>query len=241
MSTFVLNSQFLYELNIAQPGEAENYVRLAEGISSLTPNSNDVLSQDFYLDNDGNGNTDKTGQQLIYTGSGHRALGDPAQDFIFSKRLALGDDCKTSFRQTDPDGLKILMPSVTICNVTGNSGDANAKSEIGFEIHVNGAPTITPKTAAAALSATISGGSAIGTTSFSATPAEGNVLKYKLGSASVGTVYDGQLVKNLISYTDGSDIVATVDQYLAMYEIDQYGRVVKFLEDQLEAGDITSV
>lgn len=125
--------------------DSGEFVRLGEGIANADPQFNEELAQDRYLNNAGFGSTDVIGSQLTLAFSGHRAYGDPAQDFIFGKVLGLGPTRKTNFRWTEPDG-GIFEGSVTIANITGPSGDAGAKGDISFEIHFNGKPEYTPPT-----------------------------------------------------------------------------------------------
>ena len=98
---------------------------------------------------------------------------------------------------------------------------------------------------APALTATIAGGSASGTTSFTATAGTGNTLAYVLGASSPGVMYqdliaDGSPTGAVTGYISGADITATAGQVLTMLELDSNSRVVKILEDTLESGDITT-
>jgi hypothetical protein len=143
MEGLLLQSQHLFELNTTPGTQPGNYVRLGAGLNNFEPSFNEEVDQSTYLDGDGFGESDVTGAQLILTFSGHRKYGDPAQDFIFSKAFSLGEERKTDFRWTQPDGTIIEGPC-TIANIEGPSGDANSKGEISFEIHFNGRPTVTP-------------------------------------------------------------------------------------------------
>lgn len=138
---FLLQSAHKLEINTT-PGEAEKtYARLAEGISSMEPDPNEEIAQDNYFDGDGYGESDVIGAQLVLTFGGHRLYGDPAQDFIFGTLLELGPGRRTDFRWTLPDG-SVYEGPCTIANITGPSGEAGAKGEIGFEIHFNGKPEL---------------------------------------------------------------------------------------------------
>lgn len=235
---FVLGFQTLYEIDITPESATATYARIGAGITAADPSNNDSIDQSNYLDGDGYGSTDVIGAQATISFSGHRVVGDEAQDYIDSIQQSLGSGRKTTYRQTNPDGSKVSK-ACTIANVDFGGGDAGAKQDISFEVHLNGKPSRTAKVAADALTATVAGGSAAGTTSFTATPTGDNTLAYKLGSESIGAVYDGQYAIGLTFYTSGDDITASVGQFLAMYELDEYGRVDKFLEEELEAGDIT--
>ena len=233
---FVLGFQTLYELDITPEETTPTWARIGSGISSADPSNNDSIDQSNYLDGDGYGSTDVIGAQSTIAFSGHRAVGDSAQDYIESIQTSLGSDRKTTFRQTAPDGTK-TQKACTVANIDFGGGDAGAKQDISFEIHLNGKPEITPKTAAAALTATIAAGVTAGTTTFTATHDAGNSLAYRLLSASVGIIYDGQYASGLTAYTSGDEIAASVGQFLDMYELDANGRVAKFKEEELESGD----
>jgi len=234
--SFELNFQDLYEIDTT-PLTTATWVRLAVGISTGEPDNNESLAQDTYLDGDGFASTDVIGGQHIVSFTGHRVVGNVAQDYIAAMKLELGDARKTHLRYTDAAGNQI-SGSVTLANIKDGGGDAGAKKDFTFEAHFNGKPTYTAHTAATALTATVAAGSATGTTSFTASPTSPNTLSYKLGAVSLGTVYGSQYVAGDIAYTSGSDIVAAVGQYLQMFEINAYGRVVKFTEHLLVTADI---
>jgi hypothetical protein len=234
--SFELNFQDTYEIDIT-PLSSPTYVRLAVGISGADPDNNENLAQDTYLDQDGYGSTDVIGAQHIVSFSGHRVVGNPAQDYIASMKLELGDARKTHLRYTDAGGNQI-SGSVTMANIKEGGGDAGAKKDFTFEAHYNGKPTFSAHTAAPALSPTIATGTALGTTKFTVSPTSPNTLSYKLGASSLGTVYGNQYVTGDIGYASGSDIVASVGQYLQMFEINSFGRVVKYLEHQLVTADV---
>ena len=234
---FPMNYQFLYEIDTTPSGASRTWARLAAGLTGADPSNNEDKDQTAYLDGDGYKSSDIIGAQYTVGFSGHRVLGDTAQDYIASLEHEIGDNRKTNFRITDKDGNQ-KTGAVTIADVDFGGGDAGAKVEIAFSLDFNGKPTLTPKSTAAALSAVIAPGSVSGTTKFTATPGAGNSLKYKLGSSSVGTVYGNALLENAIAYTSAANIVAVIGQVLSMYEVDAYGRVVKFLEDTLIADDI---
>lgn len=139
--TFFLQSDHMFEI---QTGEGEDsYARLGAGLSDVDPQGNDEIDQTPYLDGSGFASSDVTGGQVTLAFSGHRLHGDPAQDYIYSKAYSYGKARRTNFRWTQPDG-SVLEGDATIANITGPSGAANGKGEIGFEIHFNGKPEFTP-------------------------------------------------------------------------------------------------
>lgn len=233
---FALNYQQLLEIDTTPKAASRTYVRLAEGISSVDASFNDVVDQTTYMADEGWASSLVTGKQMILSVSGHRVVGDTAQDYIADLESSMGDDCLSNARIYDAQG-NLKTGEVTLANIDFSGGDAGAKTDISFEIHFNGKPTITPKSAADTLSAVVAAGTVAGTTKFTATAGAGNTLAYKLSAQTAGTIYGSQYVSNTIAYTSGSNITASVGQYLQMYELNSYGRVVKYAETLLDAGD----
>lgn len=89
--------------------------------------------------------------------------------------------------------------------------------------------------AAPALTATVAAGTAAGT-KFTATAGTGNTLGYSLTVAAETPNYND--IVDVTAYVSGTDIPATAGQFLNMYELDANDRVVKFLSQELAAGDI---
>ena len=142
---FAPNYTYLNELDITPEGPTRTWARLAGGISTIEPDGNEEVAQDPYYDGDGMSSADVTGGQMILSVSGHRKVGDPAQDYVAGLQFAYGESRRTRFRMTGPDG-EVVEADVTIANIVGfgANGDANAKSDYEFEIHFNGSPTTTP-------------------------------------------------------------------------------------------------
>jgi hypothetical protein len=140
---FELMNAHSFSINTAPGTTPSTLAVIGKGITNVEPSNNEELSQDKYLDGGGFGETDVIGAQTVLSFSGHRFYGDPAQDFIMGLMLKLGDDRRTNFEWTEPDGGK-FTGACTIANISGPSGSAGAKGEISFEIHFNGEPTYTP-------------------------------------------------------------------------------------------------
>ena len=136
---FILNYENEYLLDTTPSAETETWVPLAAGISNVSWSGNEVIDQSQYYDGNGLAATEVTGGQWVASVSGHRVVGDAAQDYVFGKMLTYGADRKTRFKWNRPDG-KTITANVTIANIADAAGDANAKDEISFELHVNGAP-----------------------------------------------------------------------------------------------------
>lgn len=234
---FPLNYETLLEVDITPKAATRTYVRLAEGIATVEDSMNEVVDQQSFYKDNGYATSRKTGGQLIFTISGSRATGDAAQDFIASLYGAFGDDAISNIRVTSSDG-EVKSGAATFTAIVAGGGDAGSLGTFSCEIHVNGKPSITPRSGAPALSVVIAAGAVVGSTNATATAGEGNSLAYKLGAQSAGTVYAKQYLSGYTAYTSGDDIMASAGQYLQVYELDANERVVKFSEEVLEAADI---
>lgn len=235
--SFEINYQELHEIDVTPNGVTRTYKRLGAGISSVDPETNEDIDQSQYIADDGNGSSTVLSMQLIMSCSGHRLVGDEAQDYIASVRMQKGSGRNSNYRFTDASGNQ-LSGACTLANVKIGGGDAAGKKEISFEVHMNGKPSETIASPAAALTSVVAAGTVSGTTKFTATPGVSNTLAYKLLAESAGTVNGNSYLDGYIPYTSGANIAATVGQFLQMFEIDTNKRVVKFAETELASGDI---
>lgn len=124
----------------------ENYVRVGKGFTNFTKASNSTIDQKFYIDEAGKGTSEKTGMQTIYSLTGDRVVGDPANDFIVSCYDKLGDDVITTAVQYDEyapvaseAGSYEAKKFECMVNCTNDgSGDGGAVLAVEAEIHQNG-------------------------------------------------------------------------------------------------------
>lgn len=149
---FILNH--VNKIEIATDGETDvakaknaQWARLAAGINNLTPAENDTTANDEYYDGEGFGTSDVTSKRYQFTIAGHRVYGDPAQDFIASKMLSIGDDLKTLFRVTFADGSQVYGV-VTLTNIVPTGGQPGAKQTFSVVVVFNGKPKFVPASAA---------------------------------------------------------------------------------------------
>lgn len=149
--TFNLNYKNKYEIEttgLTDPTTLTNatWATLAAGISSVTPSSNETADTTEYYDGEGFGADDITGKRIQLAFTGHRKLGDTAQDFVASKLLDVGDDLKCLMRWTHPDGSTIIG-LVTLTNIVPSGGNAGAKQTFSFTAVFNGKPVYAAATA----------------------------------------------------------------------------------------------
>lgn len=124
----------------------ENYVRVGKGFTNFTKASNSTIDQKFYVDEAGKGTSNKTGMQTIYSLTGDRVVGDPANDFIVSCYENLGDDVITNAVQydeyapvADQAGCFEAQKFECMVNCTNDgSGDGGGILAVEAEIHQNG-------------------------------------------------------------------------------------------------------
>lgn len=145
---FILNWQNSIQIAIDGSTDVENadsaeWAPLAAGINNVTPAENDTTSNDEYYDGEGFGTSDVTSKRYQFTIAGHRVYGDAAQDFIVSKMLAIGDDLKTLFKFTFPDGSSVLGV-VTLTTIVPTGGQPGAKQTFSFVAVFNGKPKFIP-------------------------------------------------------------------------------------------------
>ncbi|WP_077623841.1 phage tail tube protein [Sediminibacillus massiliensis] len=140
---FLTQSKHRFEINTTPGTDPGTYARMGQGFTGVEPSNNEEVDQTAYLTDDGWLRSTVMGGQLILTFSGHRYYGDEAQDFIFSRQFSLGTERETDYRWTMPDGT-IVEGDCTLAEITGASGEANAKGEITVAVHFNGKPNVTP-------------------------------------------------------------------------------------------------
>lgn len=123
------------------PANIQNakWLLISQGITSITPSSNDTTSANSFWNDKGFQETDVTGKKISIAVKGYRVVGDPAQDFIASLFLKMGDTCRTLVRWTDQSG-HVIIANCTITKVVTMGGNANAYQTFSFTIALNGKP-----------------------------------------------------------------------------------------------------
>lgn len=233
-----LNFQSLFELDI-NPGGTPNWVRLGNGLASAGAKNNEKVDQKAYLDGNGGISSTVTGFQAIFTFSGDRKPGDAAQEYILGKLYSMGDARTTQFRSTGADGV-VVTGACTIANIEPPGGDANNVSSFGFEIHMNGKPTLTPAALGSSvpLTATWAAGTGTGNTKVTATPGAGNRLAL-LKAASLTLPNARAYIPQFTEYTSAASYAAVVGEIWHLYELDAYNHLVKAAAHTMIGGDIT--
>lgn len=119
--------------------ETAEWAQIAEGIQSVTPAGNETAdTQAFWVDK-GFSETDITGKRATFAITGQRVVGDPAQDFIAARFLAMGDSLRTLFRWTDQSG-NTIVANCTLTSVVPFGGNANGRQTFSVTLSLNGHP-----------------------------------------------------------------------------------------------------
>lgn len=148
IGAFNLNYLNKFEIDTSGQKSLDNidqakFAVVAAGINNMTPAANDTTTNDEYYDGAGFGTSDVTSKRLQLTLAGHRLDGNAGQDYIASKQLAIGDDLKTLFRWTRPDGSSI-SGVVTMTSIVSSGGAPGAKQTFSVVLVFNGKPDFEP-------------------------------------------------------------------------------------------------
>lgn len=137
---FARNFSHLYL--VADPKD-EKYMYLGPGISTIDDDSEDETDDTAYYDSGGAQPEDVTGAKIAYSVEGNRYYGDPAQDFIASKKYTVGDERVVLLRHIAPDGSR-LDGLVTLKDIKDGGGEANDKGTFECGMTYRQMPTYTP-------------------------------------------------------------------------------------------------
>lgn len=118
---------------------------VAVGFDNMQEQLNETVQQYKFLADHGFSRSRVTGMAPVWTLTGRRIFGDAAQDYIFSKKYALGAERETEAKvEYTPDGgskvtIKFLC---TFANIQEFAGATEENSAISVEVHVDGEPTV---------------------------------------------------------------------------------------------------
>lgn len=149
MATPNLNPEWVIKMSIgtAYATSTWTYAPLCAGIESISPSVNEQNTQAFYMCGNGGACNTVTGIAPEYDVSGHRVIGDTAQDYIVSKRYALGQERNSSLKVEIYDGttlVETITADCTITDIVDFGGNATDVVPFSCKLRVNGIPTVTP-------------------------------------------------------------------------------------------------
>ena len=138
MATPNLNPEWVIKMSIgtAYATSTWTYAPLCAGIESITPSINEQNTQAFYMCGNGGACNTVTGIAPEYDVSGHRVIGDTAQDYIVSKRYKVEIYDGTTLVET-------IVADCTITDIVDFGGNATDVVPFSCKLRVNGIPTVT--------------------------------------------------------------------------------------------------
>lgn len=146
-----LNPEWVIKMSIGTSATSATppvwtYSPLCAGIESISPSVNEQKQQAFYMCGLGGANNEVTGIAPEYAVSGHRVIGDAAQDYIAGLRYKLGQDRKSSLKVEiyDHEALvETIVADCTITDIVDFGGNATNLVPFSCTLRVNGIPTVT--------------------------------------------------------------------------------------------------
>ncbi|MCW2281420.1 phage tail tube protein [Lactococcus lactis] len=141
---FLLNFKNKLEIDVAGNTSMDDIANadwavLAAGISTITPASSETSDNTPYYDGEGFSDTEVTGKHITFALSGHRLMGDKAQDYVAARFLDIGDKLRTLCRWTDAEGNTVTSVA-TLTAIVPFGGAANVKQTFSFTLALNGKP-----------------------------------------------------------------------------------------------------
>lgn len=143
-----LNPEWVIKMFIGTEyaSSAWTYAPLCAGIESISPSVNEQNQQAFYMCGQGGACNVVTGIAPEYDVSGHRVIGDAAQDYIAGLRYSLGQNRVSSLKVEIYDGTTLVETIVADCTITDIvdfGGNATDIVPFSCKLRVNGIPTVT--------------------------------------------------------------------------------------------------
>lgn len=130
-----------FEFDISATETAELVV--PKGLEEFSPSFEANIEEWYAMEDEGWASSLKTGMKWGLTLNGKRIIGDPGNDFLADKLMAIGQDAYVDLTWTMPSGMKIVQQmTIEIKNVGGGSTTDVGALEISLTS--NGKPTVTP-------------------------------------------------------------------------------------------------
>ena len=134
-------------INIGTP-DAKKWKKIAEGILSRANNINENAETYYYISGQGTSEKEVTSQDVGVSFTGHRTVGDEAQDYILDAVLFYLDSREIEFMDFD-DIIDVSGEKPPVNGFRGTasiqitdfgSGDAASRQNIGFTLNFKGKP-----------------------------------------------------------------------------------------------------
>lgn len=185
---FLLNSSHKFYVDATPQGVSRTWKRLAKGINNFDDGMNET-SEDYYpIAFDGAGASVVMTNLFSITFTGHRYLGDEAQDYILSCALGVGIERETNLIWQFPT-LDGYFGKVVMTEIGPPKGSANEKGEFNVMFKLYGEPTYVDEPIATNELTSPSQTNDSITLSWNATTSEADGFVYKIyrNGAFVGT------------------------------------------------------
>ncbi len=135
---FAPNYCHVLELDVTPDEATPTWKNALVGITECAPASDETVDEDDYYDNFGFDDTNVSKVKPSLALTGYRRYGDPVQDFVQSKALTTGNDRKTSYRWTHPDGTYMQGQCTLVDLIPGSGmGEASAKGDFSYTINLD--------------------------------------------------------------------------------------------------------
>lgn len=142
----------ILEVNVT-PNEAEaTWAWVAPGINNITNDASEETSEDEFYDSEGSTDTEVTKLTRGFTVEGYRRFTDAFQNYVASIADLTGEDRRTQYRLTSPDG-KVIQANCTIKDIKAGVPDGAPSDRMPFSCSIvqNGSYTSVTPAAGASL------------------------------------------------------------------------------------------
>lgn len=135
---FAPNYCHVIELDVTPEADAPTWKSALVGITEAAPANDETVDEDDFYDSLGYDESTVSKVKPSIAITGYRKYGDPVQDFVQSRALRTGEDRKTRYRWTHPDGTR-MEGSCTLRDIVPGSGmgESSAKGDFTYTIAIN--------------------------------------------------------------------------------------------------------
>nr|DAN60241.1 MAG TPA: tail tube protein [Caudoviricetes sp.]DAQ67549.1 MAG TPA: tail tube protein [Caudoviricetes sp.]DAU88997.1 MAG TPA: tail tube protein [Caudoviricetes sp.] len=116
------------------PPTSEEYLWLAKGLKSSSPENNEETDDSAYFDGDGTKEEIVVSKTRGRTFEGHRDYSDKAQNFVADKEDEVGDDLVVWYKEVSSDGKTQKEGLARLSEIEIGDGEASELETIKFKI-----------------------------------------------------------------------------------------------------------
>lgn len=113
---------------------AEEYLWLAKGLKTSSPENNEETDDSAYFDGDGTKEEMVISKRRGRTFEGHRDYSDKAQNFVADKEDEVGDDLVVWYKEVSSDGKTQKEGLARLSEIEIGDGEASDLETIKFKI-----------------------------------------------------------------------------------------------------------